>query len=37
MAYGKKESVKNSNNKFKNGLKVNILHVRRPTRGGTRL
>jgi hypothetical protein len=37
MAYGKKNSTRQSNRKFKRGLKVNTTNIRRPTRGGTRL
>jgi hypothetical protein len=37
MAYGKRNSRKQSNRKFKSGLKTNSLHTRKPTRGGTRL
>lgn len=37
MAIGHKESNKSSNDKYRRGLNTNILHIRRPTRGGTRL
>lgn len=31
------ESNQSSNQKFKEGMKINILNIRKPTRGGTRL